>query len=75
MIPAAIPASIVSARAGLAAISASMVSPAGTDEYNEFVNEVPKTNNKGITTAAASDHLPAVVNGIILQELFAIKPS
>jgi hypothetical protein len=52
-----------------------MVSPAGTDEYNEFVNEVPKTNNKGITTAAASDHLPAVVNGIILQELFAIKPS
>jgi hypothetical protein len=74
-IPAPIPVSIVRARAGLAAISANRVSPAGIDEYNEFVNEVPMTNNKGITIAAPTDHLPADVAGIILQEFFAIKPS
>jgi hypothetical protein len=74
-IPAPIPASIVRARAGLAAISANIVSPAGIDEYNEFVNEVPMTNIKGITIAAPTDHLPAVVAGIILQVFFAIKSS
>jgi len=35
-IPATIPASIASAKAGLAAISAKIVPPAGTDSYSKF---------------------------------------
>ena len=66
-IPATIPASIVSAKAGLAPISAKIVSPAGTDLYNEFVNDVPMINNIGITMMSPNDHLPNVVFGIIRQ--------
>lgn len=65
-IPVTIPASIVSARAGLAAISAGMVLPAGTDSYNESVNDVPILNNMGIATMRPTDHLPKVVFGMIL---------
>lgn len=71
-IPANIPASIVSAKAGLVAISAKIVPPAGTDLYNEFVNDVPMINNNGIATMSPTDHLPNVVNGIILQDCFVI---
>jgi hypothetical protein len=71
-IPAAIPASIVSAKAGLAAISAKTVSPAGTDLYNEFVNDEPMTNNIGIATISPTDHLPNVALGVILQGCFVM---
>ena len=70
-IPAAIPASIVSAKAGLAAISAKIVLPAGTDLYIESVNDVPMTNNIGIATMSPTDHLPNVVSGSILQVFFS----
>jgi hypothetical protein len=71
-IPATIPASIVSANAGLAAISAKIVSPAGTDLYNEFVNDVPMIKNIGIATISPTDHLPNIVLGEILQDGFVI---
>jgi len=74
-IPATIPASIVSAKAGLAAISAKIVPPAGTDLYNEFVNDVPMINNSGIATMSPIDHLPNMVFGIILQGCFFILSS
>jgi hypothetical protein len=71
-IPATIPASIVSAKAGLAAISAKIVPPAGTDLYNKFVNDVPMINNIGIATISPTDHLPNIVFGEILQDGFVI---
>ena len=71
-IPATIPASIVSAKAGRAAISAKMVPPAGTDLYNEFVNDVPMTNNIGMAMMSPSDHLPNIVFGIIFKGCVAI---
>ena len=60
-IPATIPASIVNANAGLKAISAKIVSPAGVDLYNEFVNDVPMINKSRIATMSPTDHLPNVV--------------
>jgi len=74
-IPATIPASIVSAKAGLAAISAKIVPPAGTDLYNEFVNDEPMTNSIGIATISPTDHLPNVVFGVILQVFFVMLSS
>ena len=74
-IPATIPASIVSAKAGLAAISAKIEPPAGTDLYNEFVNDVPIINNIGIATMSPTDHLPNLVFGTILQGCFLILSS
>jgi hypothetical protein len=71
-IPAAIPASIVSAKAGLAAISAKIVPPAGTDLYNEFVSDEPMINNSGIATMSPTDHFPNVVIGKILLGRFVI---
>jgi hypothetical protein len=71
-IPATIPASIVSAKAGLAAISAKIVPPAGTDLYNQFVNDVPMINNIGIATISPTDHLPNIVFGEIRQDGFVI---
>jgi hypothetical protein len=73
--PATIPASIVSAKAGLAAISAKIVLPAGTDLYSEFVNDEPMTNNIGIATISPTDHLPNVVFGVILQGCFVMLSS
>ena len=74
-IPATIPTSMVSAKAGLSAISAIIVLPAGTDLYNVFVNDVPMINNIGIATMSATDHLPNVVFGVILQDSFFILSS
>ena len=74
-IPATIPASIVSAKAGLTAISAKIVTPAGTDLYNEFVNDVPMINNSGIAMISPTDHLPNVVFGIILSRNEYDKPN
>ena len=74
-IPATIPASIVSAKAGLAAISAKIVPPAETDLYNEFVNDEPMTNNIGIAMISPTDHLPNVVLGVILQGCFVMIAS
>jgi len=71
-IPAAIPASIVSAKAGLAAISSKIVPPAGTDLYNEFVSDEPMINNSGIATMSPTDHFPNIVIGKILQGCFVI---
>ncbi len=71
-IPATIPASIVSANAGLAVISFKIVSPAGIDLYNEFVNDVPMINNIGIASMRLTDHLPTVVFGVTLQGCFVI---
>jgi len=55
-IPETIPASIVSAKAGLAAISFKIVSPDGTDLYNESVNDDPMKNNIGIAMINPIDH-------------------
>ena len=71
-IPATIPASIVSAKAGLATMSAKIVPPAGTDLYNEFVNDVPMIKNIGIAMISPTDHLPNIVFGEILQDGFVI---
>jgi hypothetical protein len=71
-IPETIPVSIVSDKAGLATISAKIVSPAGTDLYNEFVNDVPMINNSGIAMINPTDHLPNIDIGLILQGCFAI---
>ena len=72
IIPATIPASIVSAKAGLAAISAKIVPLAGTDLYIESVNDVPMIKNIGIATMSPIDHLPNVFFGRILQVCFFI---
>jgi hypothetical protein len=74
-IPAAIPASIVSARAGLVAMSTNIVLPAGTDLYIEFVNDEPIVNNSGMATMSPSDHLPNFVTGTILQDCFVMLTS
>jgi hypothetical protein len=66
--PALIPASIVSAKAGLATISASMLSPAGIDLYKVFVNIVPMINNIGIATTRPTEHLPNVDFGRSFQD-------
>ena len=66
-IPAAIPASIVSANAGLTAISDKMFSPAGIDSYSVLVKDVPITNNIGIAIMRTTDHFPNDVLGAILQ--------
>lgn len=66
---------MVSAKAGLAPISTKIVTPAGTDLYNEVVSDVPMRNNIGITTISPIDHLPNVVFGEILQDWFCIRPS
>ena len=66
-IPETIPASIASARAGLAPMSFNIVSPAGTDSYNKVVNDMPMKNNIGIAPASPSDHLPNVVFGMKLN--------
>lgn len=71
-IPAVIPTSMVSAKAGLAAISAKIVSPAGTDLYNEFVNDVPMINKSGIATISPTDHFPNDVVGRIFKVCFVI---
>lgn len=67
-IPAAIPASMLSAKAGLPAISARIVLPAGTDGYNVFLKDVPIKNNIGVATMSPTDHLPNLVSGVILQD-------
>ena len=74
-IPATIPVSIASAKAGLATISAKIVPPAGTDLYSEFVNDEPMANNIGIATISPTDHLPNVVFGVILQGCFVMIAS
>ena len=66
-IPETIPESIVSARAGLTAMSFNMVPPAGTDSYNKVVKDMPMKNNIGIAAASPSDHLPNVVFGMKLN--------
>jgi hypothetical protein len=71
-IPAAMPESMVNAKAGLAAISANIVLPAGTDLYNEFVNDAPMKNNIGIETMRPRDDLPKTFLGIILKDWFVI---
>jgi hypothetical protein len=68
-IPEAKPRSIVSAKAGLLAISANIVPPAGTDAYNEFVKDVPMKNNSGIVRISPNDHLPNLVLGITLPRI------
>jgi len=70
--PAANPASIVNARAGLAITSANNDSPARTDGYNVFVNEKPVKIKIGIATKSPTDHQPDVVFGVILQSCFFI---
>ena len=71
-IPAIIPASIVSAKAGLAAISFKMFSPAGVDGYNEFVKDVPMISKIGNASMSTTDHLPREVFGATLQDCFII---
>jgi len=73
--PATIPASIVSARAGLDVISAKIVTPAGTDIYSEFANNEPMMNNNGIAMTSPTDHLPDVDFGVILNGCFVMLSS
>jgi hypothetical protein len=70
--PEAIPASIVSARAGLTTMSSHMVLPADTDLYNEFVNDPPMKNNIGIAIARPKDHQPSLFFGNILIRMLII---
>jgi len=72
-IPAAIPVSIVSANAGLAAISDKIVPSAGIDSYRVFVKDVPMTNNIGITIMRTTDHLPNIVLGNTSRDWFVIS--
>lgn len=65
-IPETIPASIVSAKAGLTIMSFNMVPPAGTDLYSKSVTDMPMENNTGMATASPSDHQPSLVLGGIL---------
>jgi|GEM_PF-3056259 len=74
-IPEAIPTSIVSAKAGLIAISSKIVPPAGIDLYNEFVYDVPMKNKIGIAMMSPIDHLPNIVFGEMLQGCFVILSS
>ena len=74
-IPAPMLLSMVSAKAGLATISAKMVSPAGINLYNEFVNDVPMKNKNGIVTMRPTDHLPSIVFGAIFKGPFDISDS
>ena len=63
-IPDVIPTSIVSANAGLAAISFKMESPDGVDAYNVFVNDAPMKNRTGMKMINPIDHLPGLVPGL-----------
>jgi hypothetical protein len=67
--------SIVNAKVGLEAMSAIIVSPAGTDRYNEFVNDAPMENNNGIAMDDPTDHRPNIVLGIIIKDFSAIEMS
>ena len=62
-IPVAIPASMVNAKVGLAAISCKMESPDGTDAYNVFVNDAPMKNRIGMAIINPMDHFPSLVSG------------
>jgi hypothetical protein len=62
--PAAMPTSIVRAKAGLLTISFGIVPPAGTDSYNVSVKDMPMKNNNGIAIINPSDHFPKIVFGI-----------
>ena len=66
-LPAAIPASMVRANAGLAAISAKIVLPAGTELYKLLSKDVPMINKIGIATISPIDHFPNLVLGVILK--------
>jgi hypothetical protein len=72
-IPAAIPASMVRANAGRAAISAKIVPPAGTDGYKVVVKEVPRINNSGMAMMSPTDHRPNPVFGNMLQGCFDME--
>jgi hypothetical protein len=71
-IPTVIPARIVSAKAGHAPIPAKTVLPAGIVWYIVFLNGAPMINNTGIATMRATEHLPSVSSGAILQVCFVI---
>jgi hypothetical protein len=73
-IPETIPASIISAKTGLPAMSSNMVLPAGTDLYNKFESAGPMKNNTGIAAISPSDHLPNVVFGIKFNLYIFILP-
>ena len=63
-IPEAHPARMVSARAGLPAISANIVLPEDTSSYNVFVKDDPMKISKGKAMISPSDHFPNFVFGI-----------
>jgi len=62
--PDTIPASIVNARAGLAAISCMMELPDGVDAYNVFVNDVPMKNRIGMAMINPMDHFPSLASSL-----------
>ncbi|MEZ4770519.1 MAG: DinB family protein [Caldilineales bacterium] len=74
-VPAAIPASIVSAKAGLAPMSAAMVAPVGADLYNERASAEPTANRIGMATMRPTDHLPNVDAGVTCQGCLAMVSS
>lgn len=61
---------MVSARAGLATVSARIVSPDGTDLYSESVNDEPRTKSMGTATMSPTDHMPNDVLGEMRQGRF-----
>ena len=64
-IPAAMPASIESARSGLSAMSSRIVPPAGLDSYSEPANDEPTINSIGMAMISPTDQLPNAVFGLI----------
>jgi hypothetical protein len=71
-IPAATPAIIRSARAGLAEISPRIEPPGATESYKVLANDVPIKNNIGMAMISPTDHQPNAVLGIILQDRFVM---
>ncbi len=69
-IPAPIPESMESAKAGLVMISPRMFVPADTDLYKELVKDVPRMNNTTMVGMSTTDHFPKVDRGVMRSGLF-----
>ncbi len=69
-IPAPIPESMESAKAGLAMMSSRMVVPADTDSYKELVKDVPRMNNTTMVGMSVIDHFPKVDRGVMRSGIF-----
>ena len=65
--PVNIPINIDIANTGLVLKSSRIVSPAGIDQYSEFVNEVPMKKNVNIKRMRHTENLPGIDFGKSLK--------